>query len=213
MKELNRFSVSRLVLMSLVLVGATAANAGVIFDTGVGTDYTSRAAGSGPGQGISVATTTTLTQIGFYAAAPDGANVKYLIWDGTNSTLLFSQTDYLSASGSPSLVLSDPFSFTLTAGDSYYFGIIGDSNIEVDYIYPQLSLTQNGLSTLTSGNSNYSDFSNPVLDGSGAATIALQLTSGAAPIPEPGTMALFGLGLVGMLGAVWRRKSVGVRAN
>jgi hypothetical protein len=113
---------------------APSARAALIFDLSPNNGTTSRPANYGPGQGVVVSTTTTITQMAMDLDMPNGGDIKYMIWDGTNSTLLFNQTLPVSASSTLSFVLSDPFSFTLNAGSTYYFGVIGDDDLDVGYI-------------------------------------------------------------------------------
>jgi hypothetical protein len=128
---------------------------------------------------------------------PNGGDIKYMIWDSTDTTLLFSETQAVSASASTSYVLSTLFSFTLNAGSTYYFGVIGDNNLNVDYIFPATSVTQNGLTSLSSGNTNYSNFASPAPGSGGSTTVTLQLygTQGAVPEPSAFLPVAAGLGL------------------
>ena len=62
----------------------------LLLETGTATtSSTVRDPGSiGFGQGVSDATTASLTQFAMFLEAPTGGNVKYMIWNGTNSSLL-----------------------------------------------------------------------------------------------------------------------------
>jgi hypothetical protein len=75
--------------------------------------------------------------------------------------------------------------------------VIGDNNLNVDYIFPATSVTQNGLTTLASGNTNYGSFANPVFDPDpGATTITLQLFDAqGANTPEPAAFLTVAAGL------------------
>lgn len=72
-----------------------------------------------------------------------------MIWQPTNDgdqTLLFSQTVAFTASGAPSWIsTTGNIDFTLDAGSTYYFGFIGDSFVDVGYIFPTVAYTDNGL--------------------------------------------------------------------
>jgi PEP-CTERM motif len=198
-------SSSRALIVAGALFGAMAlarpATASpILLDTGLGTDVTGRAAGSGPGQGIAVSVDTQLTDIGFYLDMPNGGTARFMIWDDTNTNLL-SQTDVaVGAGGSPVLTLAHLGSpFALNAGSTYFFGVIGDNSLDVSFIFPTVSLSQNGLSLIQTGNSNYSTFATPSFAGFGGAEIALQLDGAqAGTVPEPGSLALVvtGLGLL-----------------
>jgi hypothetical protein len=193
--------------VALVLI-PTRAHADLLLDTGTLTSSsTERDPGSiGFGQGVSVTTTTGLTQFAMFLESSTGGNAKYMIWDATNTSLLLSDVVPLTSSTSPGWVLSDPLSFTLLSGNTYYFGAIQDSNTELiaPFFFPPSSITQNGLTTLDTGNPNYQDFLSPLL---------LSLAGGGFPLrlygtqdiisstPEPSsTFWLTGI----MLAIVWK---------
>ena len=178
--------------------------ASTLLDTGAPTATTIRDAahnqlGIGPGQGVNVATNTTLTNIGFYSATPSGGNVKYMIWNGTNSTLLFSIVGTTTTGSTPTLNFSPDFSLDLLAGNTYYFGIISDSPLDVGFSFFG-SVSQSGL-TATGNNSNYTNYATPSFVGTGGANINLVLlgTQAAGAVPEPATwmMMLIGFGAIG----------------
>jgi len=194
-------------LMKCVVAGAAFAMATLsspllattLLDLGAPNFTTVRIAGDGPGQLVNVATNTSLTNIGFYSATPNGGNVKYMIWDGTNSTLLFSIVGTTVTGSTPTLTFSPDFTFNLLAGSSYYFGIISDSALDVGIINTgAITLTQNGL-TATGSNSNYSNFASPTFAGNAFASINLVLLGSQGAVPEPATwmMMLIGFGAIG----------------
>ena len=195
-------------LMKCVVAGAAFAMATLsspllattLLDLGAPNFTTVRIAGDGPGQLVNVATNTSLTNIGFYSATPNGGNVKYMIWDGTNSTLLFSIVGTTVTGSTPTLTFSPDFTFNLLAGSSYYFGIISDSALDVGIINTgAITLTQNGL-TATGSNSNYSNFASPAFVGLAGASINLVLLgtqTGAVPEPATWMMMLIGFGAIG----------------
>ena len=81
-----------------------------------------------------------------------------MIWNGDNSSLLFSQTIPVAAGGSglaTNYLLSDPFSFTLNAGNTYYFGVVGSTDVSIGGHTPVTSTTMNGLTSLASGQAYY----------------------------------------------------------
>jgi len=173
--------------------------ASTLLDLGAPNFTTNRSAGDGPGQLVNVATNTSLTNIGFYSATPNGGNVKYMIWDGTNSTLLFSIVGTTTTGSTPTLNFSPDFSLDLLAGNTYYFGIISDSPLDVGFSFFG-SVSQSGL-TATGNNSNYTNYATPSFVGTGGANINLVLlgTQAAGAVPEPATwaMMILGFGAIG----------------
>ena len=192
-------------------VVATPAFAAELFNGGTPNNTTFRGAGDGPGQTIAVTTATTLTNIGFYSASPSGGNIKYLIFDSTGANLLFSITSAAATSSSTSLIKSPTFSFSLLAGNSYQFGIISDSTLQVGFDFPPSFLSQNGLTSVGT-NTNYSNYLSPTFLGSALASIPLTLdgTQGAGvALPEPATWAMMLVGF-GMVGFGLRRRAAKV---
>jgi hypothetical protein len=180
-----------------------------IFDLSPTTNLTYRSADSGVGQSVAVSTTTTITDMGFYLNMPSGGDVKFMIWDSSDSNLLFSSVlSGVSASETQSWVYSDPFSFTLNAGQTYWFGVIADNTVEIGFISSQYSYSANGLSAVFN-NSNYTSFSTPSYSGGGGAEIGLKLDAGETPTPtpEPSSIGLLGMGLASLAGIARRRFS------
>ena len=127
-----------------------------------------------------------------------------MIWNATNTSLLYSQIFSVGASSSATWVKSAPFSFTLDAGSEYFFGVIADSDVDVGYIFPTVSYAT-GLTADENGNSNYSDFDSPSFRGSGLAEIGLQLYGDASTVPEPSSFVFLGTGAIAAAGVVRRR--------
>lgn len=194
-----RAAVKLLVASAAMIVSPISpAAADVLLDMGAPNSTTVRSADNGPGQLVNVATDTVLSNIGFYSAAPNGGDLRYMIWDGTNSNLLFSIVGAAPVGSTPVLTYSPNFSFNLTAGSSYYFGIISDANADFGFTVPLITTTQNGL-TATGVNSNYTSFASPAFAGLAAASINLVLLgSQTAAVPEPATWALMLIGFAGI---------------
>ena len=111
--------------------------------------------------------------------------------------LLFSDTVNVSASTSLSYILSDPFSFTLHAGQYYDIGAIF-SGTDVSYTYDLVSDSENGITSIVS-NENVDNFASPVLVGHGLSDINIRLYSPTTVAPEPLNLGLAALGLSGLL--------------
>jgi hypothetical protein len=188
------------------------ARADLLLDTGTLTmGNSSRDPGDiGFGQGVFVTTTTELTQMAMFLEVPNGGTLKYLIWDGSNTNLLASDIVSVSPSTAPEWILSDPLSLTLNSGSTYYFGAIQDDKTKIvaPFFLQSTSMAQNGLTTLTSGNSNYADFITPIFTtfGSGA-SFPLQLfgtqETGGTPVPEPSVLMFLACGSIAI---AWRRR-------
>lgn len=141
---------------------------------------------------------------------PNGGNVKFFIWDSTGSTNLYmGASQAVAASATPSFFQSNPLSLALAAGNTYYFGFIGNANFTVNYIFGT-DTNQNGL-LLSSPNFNYSTFANPTHDvgdnGGARGDLRIYGTQGAASssVPEPATFAMLGIGLAAI--ATFRRRA------
>jgi hypothetical protein len=202
------------VLAAMMAAACVPAQAGVIFDLEpTPGDISNRPADDGLGQGVGVSTTTTISGFSFFADLPDGGDGKFMIWNGDNSSLLFSQTVSIAASNTPSWVsTTGNINFTLDAGSDYWFGFIGNNFIDVGYIFPIGPYSANGLNALEDANANYGFFDNPVYQGPGGAQVGLQIS--AVATPELSTWAMLGLGFAGLGFAGWRaqRKTAALAA-
>jgi len=102
--------------------------ADIIFDLSPAPATTFRGADFGLGQGVSVSQTVTIDGFQFFANLPNGGDANFMIWNGNNSSLLFSQTVTFTASSTKTWIDSGLINFTLSAGSSYFVGIIADNN-------------------------------------------------------------------------------------
>ncbi|WP_238325876.1 hypothetical protein [Bryobacter aggregatus] len=67
-----------------------------------------------------------ITQFSLWGVLPKSGNLKYMIWDASNSNLLFDQIVAAAPLATASLLYSDPFSLTLNGGSTYFFTEITD---------------------------------------------------------------------------------------
>jgi hypothetical protein len=197
MRKLSLFAV-----LVILCLATTAFADNIVFDLSPAGWFTNRVAGSGVGQGVSVDTTQTINDMQFYLNLPDGGDLKFMIWNSTNDSLLYlNEVKGIAASQNPSWISSPDFNFTLQAGNTYFFGVISDSNALIGYIFPPIDYSNNGLTAVKTGNTNYDGYDIPTYSGNGTAEIALRLGT----VPEPGSMVLLGTGALGLAG-VLRRK-------
>ena len=192
-------------LALLVLCYSTLAAADtLVFDLSPTNNTTSRSGGNGPGQGVSISTTQTIDNFAFNLSG-GAQNLDFFVFNGTNSTLLYNSVQSWGG-GSGWVSTSSPFTLTLTAGNTYYFGIMGNGNLQIGYIFPQGVYSANGITALTNGNANYNGFGNPAWDGGLAgAQIGLRIFENANETPEPASLVLLGSGLIGIAGGVRRK--------
>jgi len=182
----------------------------IVFDTGIGNATSFRPSDFGAGQPILVMDCTIITNMAMQVAMPNGGNIEYMIWNASNSVLLFSEEQAVAASTTPDFVVSSSFSFDVLAGDTYFFGVIGDNNLYIQYITPSKPITQNGLTALLTGNSNYQDFKMPAVVKPGFVEIPLQLYAEAAEqqTPEPASWLTLGAGAIFLFMKAHRRQAV-----
>ena len=193
--------------VSALLAASGTAEATLLFDNGTGNFTSFRNATNPPdgaGQGIRVFTTTDLTNVAVDIAMPSGGDVKFLIFDSANSTLLLATSpETLPASTTPAYVVSPAFSFTLNALTTYFFGVIADNDIDINfYALPVPIFDQNGLDVFPTASPNYDNYASPMLATANpfsAGEMTLQLFgTQVAPVPEPAGITILGFGLFGL---------------
>lgn len=206
-------SYSRLLRKATLLAAATAVASVVafvpvakaqIFSTGIGNSTTERTAASGPSQRVSVQQTTQVTAFGFWIGVSGAVDLKFMIWDAAGANILYQQVKSVSGLGTGTLVMSNPMAFTLNAGQTYDFAILGNGDYNVSYFFTPTTFSQNGLS-LVNNNRNYGSYDTPALQGEASASVALRINGTQTTVPEPTSVALFSVGLTA-LGIASRRK-------
>ena len=198
--------IRRAFILAALAILALASNARAnVFDLSPTNGMMAYDSNFGAGQAVTVSTTQDITDMAFFLDQPNGGDLKFMIWDAMNSTLLFSSTLNPGPSFSPSWVFSLPFNFAVNAGQTYWFGVITDhSFMSVGTIIPSISYSNNGLTAVTSGSSNYVSYSSPAFSAiSGGMQIGLQLDG--QPVPEPGSLMLLGSGVLCLAGTARRQ--------
>ena len=200
-------------LTTLPVVDAAAQPA--FFSTGIGTaEDLNRTGALGVEQDVFLAAPTTLGSFGFWLGTTGTVDMKFLIFRTLDDVKVFEQVRTLTNVARGTLVQADASSVLLAANTSYTFAIIGDGQYSVSQFFPIVqddAVVNQGIFQLGSSNSNWTPYAAPTrVGGTGGSTIALQI-EGARPraVPEPSSLAMLTLGLLGLGAAKARRSSLG----
>jgi hypothetical protein len=184
------------------------ARADIIFNDSNFNGHSSRSGADDPVTFITnVAQNTAITNIGILNDLATAGDVRFLIYDINTASLVYlsSPKAFGADSGSDTWKVSDAFSFTLLAGHQYYIGGVANVSNLAAFQFPPINHTENGI---TSDGSNGNFTFNGGIEGNGGAGIPLRLYANAA-VPEPTSLALFGLGTLGLAGWRLRRRHAG----
>jgi PEP-CTERM motif len=184
-----------------------AANAGVIFDSSLGTyttlDSELRVSDFNYAADLQFSSNTTISQVGLFTSVDQAQNIKFLIFNATTDALLLSDEKAFAQNSTQTFIYSDIINFTFLAGQTYDVGILGDgTSLTGEWGFPE-SYTQNGITELAH-NANFQDFAAPSEAGNGSVSVFVQLLA-PTTVPEPASLALFGVGLLAF-GVIRRRR-------
>jgi hypothetical protein len=194
---MHKAVVFKSLFVALLLTIASTANAALIFDNADPSQQASnRSAESSPGALISVSVDTTINQIAVKNDLNENGDLRFLIFDHDSHALLFDSGAQSFVDDGMTWKTSGLFSFTLLAGNSYDIGAI--ANVGGLWAFDTTGNTQNGLTSIVQ-NPNFTNFAAPVSGNHAGGDAHVRLfAADAQAIPEPSTLALLGLVLVGM---------------
>jgi PEP-CTERM motif len=206
----SKMLLAPLAFLALILAPWPGARADLIFDNGFPNNPNfgeiSAPANSGWALNLSVSTDTTISNIAVLTNSASASHLTFAIVEFTNfgttgTTALFEsgpESFSADASGVFSFKMSDDFSFTLLAGHTYEIGAISD--VTSSFLADTIATSQNGIATIGVSTSLASTAGGPVHDGSRVSgNVEIQLFTPAV-VPEPASLVMLGIGMVGVAG-------------
>ncbi|MCK1517268.1 PEP-CTERM sorting domain-containing protein [Bradyrhizobium sp. 190] len=201
--------VGALVATMVLGLAGQPASATVLFNYGPGTEQVQFSGDDGGGIGLTTSQNILITDIAFSGYLSEGGNVRFFITDQLAlNTLLFQTTVTFGPSSTSSWLHSGPVSWNLEADHDYYFSIIADAVLTLDF-QPSTPHSENGLSTFGKGAQiRYTDYNNPQFaknNTKGGLNRVLQLEGEIPAIPEPVTWVMMLIGFAGVGFLAFRR--------
>jgi len=190
-----------------LMLTVNVANAGLIWETAPidgGTEV--RAANSNFVTVFNVAQDINLTNIAQETDLVGNGSMNFFIFNGLTGSLLFETGSTAFIDDGFNFNKSSDFLFQLVAGNTYTIGAVAN----VSAVYGRqfnTPVSMNGI-TSTSGNQNVSGFLNPSLSlSTNCCDARIQLFGDVAEVPEPTTLAIFAIGLIGLASRRFKKQS------
>lgn len=207
-----RMSLKNLVMLGSLfacMVACAPTEAGVIFQTNTPNGTSTNRNAFGIATRFTVSSSVTIGGIGVELDLSSNGALNYFIFNSSTGSLLFQSGAQAFADNGMGFKDFTSMNFTLNAGTTYAIGATTNVTSAYAYIVPG-GKTMGGITSL-GGNQNANGFLNPILslnlngtDGS------IRLFSAASPatVPEPASMAVWGLGAIGMMIARRKRRQI-----
>jgi LPXTG-motif cell wall-anchored protein len=208
-QRIARTVIVRVATLAILAVSATPAPAAPIlsFDPASGVSANNQA--QSVGWRFTVETPVTVTGLGWYApnGGPLALSHRVGLWDPSGALLTSVVVPIGTAAPFDGLFrTADVTPLVLSPGVDY---VVGGENFFGNPDRLATNVTQTVDPRITYGHPTFSligsGFTRPDMD-SGATTGFYGPSFSAAPAPEPSTLTLAGLGTLGLLGYVWRRR-------
>ena len=154
------------------------------------------------------AANVAITGFGTKGTLANAGNVEWVIFDGLGAGLspVYS-SGIIAANASGDVWWDAPmFNFTMLANHTYQMGLMADQLFSYDW-NQTADVSMNGLTAFgqTNGNAD-GNLAAPMTQGGGSVQQAIEIFADDGRVPEPATMALFGLGLLGFAAARRRKQ-------